>query len=132
MPDWSAWVRERVGSLNLPRVTEDEIVRELAAHLEDLAEEQIAGGMDESEAFERALDQASWRGLAKNIERVKRKEEMMNRRSKQIWFPGLVTLALSMGCMMILEGVERTAADALEPRRRAPDAVSFVDCHPAS
>jgi hypothetical protein len=103
MPDWGAWVRERVGSLNLPRVTEDEIVRELAAHLEDLAEEQIAGGMDESAAFEPALDRASWRGLAKNIERVKRKEEVMNRRSKQIWFPGLVTLSLSMVCMMILQ-----------------------------
>jgi hypothetical protein len=103
MPDWSALVRERVGSLHLPRATKEEIVSELAAHLEDLYEAQIAGGMDESEAFERALDRASWRGLAKNIERNKRQEEMMNRRSKQIWFPSLVTLALSMGWLMILQ-----------------------------
>ncbi len=103
MPDWSALVRERVGSLNLPRATEAEIVSELAAHLEDLYEEQIAGGMNECEAFERALDQASWRGLAENIERIKRQEEMMNRRSQLIWFPSLVTLALSMGCLMILQ-----------------------------
>jgi hypothetical protein len=65
MPDWSALVRERVGSLNLLRTTEEEIVSELAAHLEDLYEAQIAGGMDESEAFERALDPATWGGLAK-------------------------------------------------------------------
>jgi hypothetical protein len=103
MPDWSALVRERVGSLNLPRATEAEIVRELAAHLEDLYEEQIAGGLNESEAFERALDQASGRGLARNIERIQRQEEAMNRRSKQIWFPSLLTLALSMGCLMILQ-----------------------------
>src|SRR5580700_11199555 len=106
MPDWSAWVREQVGSLNLPRVTEDEIVRELAAHLEDIYEEHIAGGMDESEALARTPGRTSWRGLANDIESVKRKEkekeEGMNRRTKQIWFPGLVTLALSMGCMMIL------------------------------
>jgi len=103
MPDWSALVREHVGSLHLPRASEAEIVSELAAHLEDLYEEQIAGGMSESEALEGALDQASWRGLAKNIERIKRQEEMMNRRSQQIWFPSLVTLALSMGCLMILQ-----------------------------
>jgi hypothetical protein len=59
MPDWSALVRDRVGSLNRPRATEEEIVSELAAHLEDLYEEQIAGGMNEFEAFERVLDRAS-------------------------------------------------------------------------
>jgi hypothetical protein len=103
MPDWSALVRERVGSLNLPRASEAEIVSELAAHLEDLYEELIAGGMNQSEALERALDQTSCRELANNIERLKRQEEMMNRRSQQIWFPSLVALALSMGCLMILQ-----------------------------
>jgi hypothetical protein len=102
MPDWSTWVRERLGSLHLPRGTEDEIVRELAAHLEDLYEEQIARGMNESEASERALDRATWGGLAKNIERIKRKEEVMNNRTRHLWLPGLASL-IAASVLLLLE-----------------------------
>ena len=44
MPDWKALVRGRIGSLDLPQAARDEVIAELAAHLEDIYEEQVAAG----------------------------------------------------------------------------------------
>ncbi len=104
MPDWKVLVTDRIGSLHLPPAARDEVIAELAAHLEDIYEEQLAAGASESQALDHALQQAAnWRPLAQNIERAKRKEEIMNSRTKQLWLPGLVSLAGSMGWMMILQ-----------------------------
>ena len=106
MPDWNKLVRERLGPSRLTHAQEAEVVMELATHLEELYKEQLALGMSESQALERVLTQdVRWQLLAKNIERVKRKEEMMNSRTKQLWLPGLLSLAASMGWMMILQKV---------------------------
>jgi hypothetical protein len=103
MPDWNTLVRERLGPLGLASKEVQEVVTELAAHLEDLYEEQIEKGFSESEAQRAALNQAvRWRRLAKNIQRAKHKEEPMNPRTKHLWLPGLVSLASAMGLLMIL------------------------------
>jgi hypothetical protein len=47
MPDWKALVLERMESLGLSRALEEEIVSELAGHLEDCYEELRTQGVCE-------------------------------------------------------------------------------------
>ncbi len=104
MPDWNHLVRKRLGKLELPENLQDEVVSELAAHLEDFYQEQLDAGKNEAEALKHMLAQDShWQQLAKDIECAKRKEAIMNTRTKQIWIPALVSLTASMGWMMALQ-----------------------------
>jgi hypothetical protein len=110
MPDWSAFVRERLQSLNLAPKEVEEVVTELAGQFEDIYEEQISRGFSESEAERAALNEVvRWRRLARNIQRVKQ-EGTMNARTKHLWLPGLVSLAAAMGLLMILIAI------SLQPR----------------
>jgi hypothetical protein len=102
-PDWNALVRERLRPLDLASKESGEIVTELAAHLEDVYEAQIARGLSESEAQQIALNEVvQWRSLARNIQRSKHKEETMNARTKHLWLPGLVSLTAAMVSLMVL------------------------------
>ncbi len=97
MPDWSKLVRERLRPLHLPAKEQQEVIAELSAHLEDLYEEQLHKGINESEAHQKVVNEAvQWRPLAKRIQQAKLKEEIMNARTKQLWLPGLVSLTLAM------------------------------------
>jgi hypothetical protein len=97
MPDWIALVRERLLPLALPPKEIQEVVAELAAHLEDFYEEQIGKGLNESEALQRTLNEiVRWRRLARNIQHAKHNEETMNPRTKQLWLPGLVSLTTAI------------------------------------
>jgi hypothetical protein len=101
MPDWIALVRDRLYSLNLPENDRQEVINELAAHLEDLYEEEIAKGLSQSEARERVTQEVEdWRPLARDIQRTKLKEEIMNPRTKQLWLPSLVSLTPAMLSLM--------------------------------
>jgi hypothetical protein len=103
VPDWNALVRERLGRLDLPPREVQEVVAEVAAHLEDFYEEQVGKGLSEPEAQQRALNEiVRWRLLAINIQRAKQQEETMNARTKHLWLPGLVSLTAAMGSLMIL------------------------------
>ena len=74
MPDWKALVLERMESLGLSPAQEEEIVSELAAHLEDCYEELRTQGVCESEAIDRSLEQVTdWPNLSREIQRAKRK-----------------------------------------------------------
>ena len=104
MPDWNNLIRERLGRMNLPQPVQDEVVAELSAHLQDIYEEKIAAGAAESSAMEFAFMQViQGRPLAKEIERAKNKEGIMNDRSKQFWLPALLSLAASMIWLMVIE-----------------------------
>jgi len=104
-------VRERLLPLGLPEQEEQQVVAELAAHLEDCYDEQIARGVSESAAYQTTLNELlETRRLEKNIQRAKYKEEFMNSRTKQFWLPSLVSLASAMGSLMILILI------SLEPR----------------
>src|SRR5208282_6446724 len=103
MPDWSALVRERLGAAATSSVQDEEVIAELAAHLEDLYEELRGKGMCESDAIGQALGNVgNWRGLAGRIRRAKGKEETMNSRTRTLWLPGLFGLTASMVWLMIL------------------------------
>jgi hypothetical protein len=106
MPDWKALVRECVRSLGLTHELEEEVVAELADHLQDRYEEGRAQGLCQSEAMDRSLEQAAdWRRLVQQTQRVQRKEEIMKYRSKGLWLPGLISMALSAGWMFFLQQI---------------------------
>jgi|SRR5580704_487887 hypothetical protein len=101
MPDWKTLVRERMGTLGFSWAQEEEIVSELASHLEDCYEEFRTQGICKSEAVERSLEQvAAWPSLSGKIKRAKRKEEMMNHRTKTLWLPALISLTAAMVFLM--------------------------------
>ncbi len=114
MPDWNALVRERLGGLGLDPAQQEQIVTELASHLQDRYEELYARGLCESEAMQRSLLQvANWHRLARQIQHAKREEEIMNTRTKQLWFPGFVSLASAMVVWAILETMALQTHDGL-------------------
>ena len=59
MPDWNLLISERIGTLALSPQVRDEIVAELATHLEELYQACRARGANESQAIETALSQAA-------------------------------------------------------------------------
>ena len=102
MPDWNNLIRERLGSLKLPPAVRNEVIEELAAHLEDVYEGYIAAGIGPSEATRLALSEVdSRRPLAREIERSKQ-ESVMNDRTKQLWIPALISLGASMIWLMVI------------------------------
>ena len=102
MPDWKALVLARMENLGLSPAQEEEIVGELAAHLEDCYEEFRAQGVAEPEAIERSLAQVTdWSDLSREIQRAKRKENVMNHRTRTLWLPALINLAAAMVVLMI-------------------------------
>ncbi len=97
MRDWTALVGQRLAGLALERQERDDVIAELAAHLEETCEDSLSRGMAEEEAVQRALSQAgNWRDLRRKILSAKRREQVMEKRIRQLWIPGFLTLILSM------------------------------------
>ena len=93
-----------MGRLRVTPAHNEEIVAELASHLEDLYEEQRAEGCGQSEAIEQVLGEVTeWRQLARNIRRAKCEEDEMNNRTKRFWLPALVSLTTANAFLMILQ-----------------------------
>jgi len=96
MPDWQKVVREQLAGLNLGREEEDEVIAELAGHLEETYEALRRDGLPEREAVHRALSQVTnWSDLQRKIYCARVKENTMNPRTSRLWLPSLVTLAAS-------------------------------------
>ena len=106
MPDWKRLISERMGTLVLSPEMRQEVIAELATHLEDVYQNCRARGVNESQAIEIALCQAAdWQELAREISAAKNEDGGMNNRSKQFWLPSLVTLTASMLWLMLLQRV---------------------------
>ena len=103
MPDWTNLVRERMTSIGLSRESEEEIISELAAHLEDDYQDYRTGGLSESEASNRVLSEIRWDKLARGIRRATRKEESMNNRTQALWLPAIANLTVAAVLLMLLE-----------------------------
>ena len=104
MPDWSALVRQRIGNVGVTSAQQDEIVAELASHLEDLYEQQLAAGAGELEAVARVLGELTeGRRLVRNIRLATRREEEMNERTRRFWLPGFVSLTAANLLLMLLQ-----------------------------
>jgi len=82
MGNWQQKVRQNLAACNLPRAIQDEVVVELAFHLEQAYEEARAIGVSDDSAINVALEQVGdWRALARNIGHAKSQEDPMNHRT---------------------------------------------------
>jgi hypothetical protein len=112
MPDWREIVRPRLTPLGLDAKREEEVISELAGHLEDLYEDLVRQGKSESEAAEFALSAAAdWDETRREIQVATNEEVIMNyrlgpaekRRLKTFWLPGACTGALSGILLRLLQ-----------------------------
>jgi hypothetical protein len=104
MPDWQELVRQRLSSLALDAEEKDEVQAELAAHLEESYEVFRAEGLPEYEAVQRTLAQvADWKDLQRKIDSARIAKDTMTNRVTQLWLPGLLTFALSMGLLELVQ-----------------------------
>ncbi len=105
MRDWKALVQERLAGLALEPEERAEVMAEVAAHLEDVCEEMLRQGITEEEAVQRALANAgNWRDLQRKIFAAKRREHIMQKRLRQLWIPGFLTLIL---CLLFQGALQR-------------------------
>jgi hypothetical protein len=103
MPDWLRLVRQRLSGLALDSGEREEVQLELASHLEESCEALRAEGLPERDAVQRALAQVpDWKALQKRIVFAKNEGGFMQKRLRQLWFPGFSTLILSMLFLTIL------------------------------
>lgn len=94
MHDWKRVVEDRLATLNLPLGTKQDVIAELAAHLEDSA----ATKPEASDPGNRALLPFQWARLRRAIERTKRKEEIMNGLTKAL----LLSIAVLFATGLVL------------------------------
>ena len=75
MPDWKKLVHERLQKLSLPPERKQEIVNEIANHMEDVNEEKLQVGISEKEALEKAaLSFPAWECLSHSIQQIELQE----------------------------------------------------------
>jgi len=104
MLDWQKLVRQRLSGLALDGPEKDEVHAELAAHLEESYEAFSSEGVPEPEALRRTLAQvADWKDLQQKIDSARTGKDTMTNRVTQLWLPGLLTFALSMGLLELVQ-----------------------------
>ena len=104
MLDWQKLVRQRLSGLALDGPEKDEVHAELAAHLEESYEAFSSEGVPEPEALRRTLAQvADWKELQRGIHLARIRKDIMTNRVTQLWLPGLLTFALSMGLEAVVQ-----------------------------
>jgi hypothetical protein len=104
MPDWEAFVRERLSGIALEPEERSEVIAELAGHLEESFEQLRRQGMPGEAAVERVISEVeSWRSLRRRIQIARRKGSVMTNRVRQWWLPGFVALFLSVMLLMVNE-----------------------------
>jgi len=105
MPDWQKLVRRRLSGLALDSTEREDVHTELAAHLEESYESLRTKGLLEHAAVQQTLAQvADWKDLRRRIQIARTmKESIMNDRVRQLWLPGLLTFALSMGLLELVQ-----------------------------
>ena len=104
MPDWKGIVRQRMSSPSSPCNPKEEVIAELAAHLEEAYEHAQSRGLDPSVALEVTLQEVNdWHALAAEIHRVESQEGPMNHRTKSLWLPALLTLLSASVSLMAMQ-----------------------------
>jgi hypothetical protein len=100
-------IRERIESHRLPQAHRDEVISELAAHLEEDYYDARSRGLTDTEAFAIARREVEdWRVLAADIRRTKSEEDEMNARTKSLRSPGMLGLAGASILWMMLQRLE--------------------------
>jgi len=111
MPDWKELAGKRLERCGLPPTDREEVILELAAHLEETYEAARSQALTEQGAVELTLQEVKdWQVLAADICRAKSKEDSMNDRTRNLWLPGMVSL---LGASVLLMTMQRVG---LRPR----------------
>jgi hypothetical protein len=101
MPDWDNIVANRLANLILQVPEKNEVLEELAAHLEETYASLRAEGLPHEDALSRTLSQVmDWDELRRKIQTAKKKEDKMSKRATQIWLPVGLTFVLSMSALV--------------------------------
>jgi hypothetical protein len=96
MLDWEKLVSRRLAQLALDERERQEVITELAGHLEETYEAYRQKEASHDEAIRCALLQVNnWDTLQQEIHIARTKENAMNARTSRLWVPSLVTLATS-------------------------------------
>jgi len=102
MRDWRKYVRERLAEAGERDDADEQVVRELSDHLDDVYTELRASGLTQAQALRRTSRQVgNWLELRRGIQAVRQEGEMQEH-VKQFWLPSLVTLLLGWGILAIL------------------------------
>ncbi len=103
LPDLPQLVRSGLSRLELPPKEREDVIAELAAHLAESCADAQAAGIPVEHSIQKTLEQVSdWNAFATEIY-FARKGATMNVRTRTLWLPGLLTLTLSMGFLLILQ-----------------------------
>jgi hypothetical protein len=106
MPEWIKLVRQRLDSLGLAPGREEEILVELAGHLDDVYAGWIERGVAAEEAVGLTLKEVpDWAGLRQQIYHAEQGEEDMNQRIKSLWVPALLSSLLCWGLLTVLQRI---------------------------
>ncbi len=125
MLDWRALIAGHLGVARLSSEEHDEVVTELANHLQDFFEAALSAGVAEAEAIQQALQElGNTDRLGFRIYAAKHEEDRMNQRTKSFWLPGLITLTGSLGWLLILQSRNWPISGALF--HAAPPVTPFV------
>jgi hypothetical protein len=104
MPDWLQLVRQKLSGPGLETDVCDEVILELAGHLEEKWESLRRQGMTEEEMLEQTRSLVeNWDELRRKIQSARKKESSMNPRVRQFWFPAFLTLFLAMGLLVLIQ-----------------------------
>ena len=103
MHDWCDVVRQKLAGVAISRRQREDLVAELANHLEDLFAERLASGISEPEAYAKCLEQLDGVQQIAAAKQSQSWEEFMNQRSRTFWLPGLVTLTLASVLLTVMQ-----------------------------
>jgi hypothetical protein len=105
MPDWRAFVRERLAWLGLGAARDEEIRAELAEHLEDAYQHALDRGLPPEAAMAVAHEQVpDWQRLARKIRRAGQEDEVTST-ARTIWVPGVSVLFLASVMLLVMTRV---------------------------
>ncbi len=104
MPDWREAIREKLAGAAISHRQREDLIAELANHLEDLHAELLASGIAEPDASAQCIEQLNdIQQIAAAAKRSQVWEDAMNQRSRTLWLPGLVTLTLASVSLMAMQ-----------------------------
>jgi hypothetical protein len=101
MNELEKYVREQLQGLRLSDNEREDVIAEIAAHLELMADEYRSEGIDADAARRRALAQfGDSRRLLRGIRRTK--EKGMNERCRRLWLPALLVGFVAYASQMVI------------------------------
>jgi hypothetical protein len=100
-------VREKLKACGLSGAHSDEVIRELAVHLEETFDAALSQGSTEKAAVEFALQEVNdWHVLAANIRQARSEEGIVNDRTRNLRLPAMASL---LGASLLLMVLQRTS-----------------------